>query len=549
MSSKLVKQARPLLLRLLIVSIGFWTMPAQAQVSDTQVGALVEALRLAAPQTSTDNHELYSDWQIKPENIPRWSQQCIGRQLTPTQFESSPVTARGILVCVMRELLQQQYLASSNNESVAVQRAAAWWMTGDANSYNSHPSNSYTHSYIQKVLNLYQQQKGNAQVKTTLQTSATARITDAQVGALVEALRLAAPQTGSENDRLYSDWQIKPENIPHWSQQCIGRQLTPTQFESSPVTARGILVCVMRELFQQQYLASSNSESVAVQRAAAWWMTGEANSYNSHSSNSYTHSYIQKVLSFYQQEKGNAQVQPTPTPPPQTTATRTPPPQTTATQTPPPQTTTTQTPPPQPTTTPTPPPQTTTTQTPPPQPTTTPTPPPQLTTTPTPPPQPTTTPTPPPQPTATQTPPPQTTTTRTPPPQTTASNSSTAPISNAQVLALVEALRLAAPQTGSENDGLYSDWQIKPEKISLWSQRCMGREVTPEYFAANPATARTILLCVMGNVLRQQHNVSNNNEYIAVRRTASWWLTGDPERYNSDATASYTERVLELYRQ
>ncbi|HBK64181.1 MAG TPA: hypothetical protein DD000_11830, partial [Cyanobacteria bacterium UBA11166] len=59
--------------RLLLSAIGFWTIPARAQVSDNQVSALVEALRLAAPQTGTENDGLYSEWQIKPDNIPRWS--------------------------------------------------------------------------------------------------------------------------------------------------------------------------------------------------------------------------------------------------------------------------------------------------------------------------------------------------------------------------------------------------------------------------------------------------------------------------------------------
>ncbi|HEY9726639.1 MAG TPA: hypothetical protein V6D50_09350, partial [Chroococcales cyanobacterium] len=161
MSSKLVKQTRRLLLGTVIMSAGLWTLPVNAQVSDAQVGALVEALRQAAPQTGRVDDGLYSEWQIKPENIPRWSKQCIGRELTTTQFESSPVTARSILVCVMRDVLREQYTASGNNESVAVQRAASWWMTGDANRYNNAPTNSYT----QQVLSFYQQQRGNAQAQ------------------------------------------------------------------------------------------------------------------------------------------------------------------------------------------------------------------------------------------------------------------------------------------------------------------------------------------------------------------------------------------------
>ncbi|MBW4577681.1 MAG: hypothetical protein KME08_20810 [Aphanothece sp. CMT-3BRIN-NPC111] len=342
-----------------IVSLGLSlsALPAQAQVADTQVGTLVEALRLAAPQTGTENDGLYSDWQILPANIPRWSKRCIGRALTITEFEASPATARGILVCVMRDVLRDQYRASGNNESVAVQRAAAWWMTGDATRYNS----SQTAPYTKKVLGFYQQLRSkptstpaaSTQPKPTSPPAAStqpkpttppavstqpkpttppavstqpkpitqsppnppaqrvgdqpAQVSDAQVGALVEALRQGAPKTGTQNDGLYSEWQIKADNIPRWSKQCIGRPLTTAQFESSPVTARQILVCVMRDVLQEQYRASDNNESVAVQRAAAWWMTGDATRYNSNQ----TASYTQKILGFYQQLRSDKPAQPT----------------------------------------------------------------------------------------------------------------------------------------------------------------------------------------------------------------------------------------------
>ncbi|NET03896.1 MAG: hypothetical protein F6K09_14335 [Merismopedia sp. SIO2A8] len=316
MHSKLVKQAGKLLLSVVIVSIGLGSMPAKAQVSDAQVRALVEALRLAAPQTGTENDGLYSDWQIKPENIPRWSRQCNnGQELTPRQFEARPVTARRILVCVMRDVLQEQYSASSNNESVAVQRAASWWMTGKAENY-SNPPNSYTRSYIEKVLSFYQQQQRQLGTETTTEPStqatapspkptasspsaSTAPISDAQVSALVEALRLAAPQTGTDNDELYSDWQVKPENIPRWSKQCQGEELTPRQFATNAETAQGIIACIMGDVLKLQYTASGSNESIAVQRAASWWMTGDPNQYNRGS----TASYTQKVLSFYKQSR------------------------------------------------------------------------------------------------------------------------------------------------------------------------------------------------------------------------------------------------------
>ncbi|WP_199305943.1 hypothetical protein [Pseudanabaena sp. FACHB-2040] len=146
----------------LIVSLGVilavGALPAQAQVSDRQVAALVEALRQAAPQTGRADDGLYSDWQIMPGNIPRWSRSCIGRELSPTEFEASPDAARSVVTCVMRDVLQDEYDASGNDEMLAVRRSAAWWMRGDPSQYNS----SEIADYVQQVVNAYGQQQGTA---------------------------------------------------------------------------------------------------------------------------------------------------------------------------------------------------------------------------------------------------------------------------------------------------------------------------------------------------------------------------------------------------
>ncbi|MBD2102029.1 hypothetical protein H6F94_14285 [Leptolyngbya sp. FACHB-261] len=148
-------------------------MPVQAQtaparVSTVQVAALVEALRQAAPKTGIANDGLYSEWQVMPGNIPRWSRSCIGRELTPAQFEASPATARNVLTCVMRDVLQDEYRVSGN-ESVAVRRAAAWWMTGDSDRYNS----AQTATYTQQVLSYYQQARSNSNRPANSQSSSS----------------------------------------------------------------------------------------------------------------------------------------------------------------------------------------------------------------------------------------------------------------------------------------------------------------------------------------------------------------------------------------
>lgn len=142
-----------LLLSGLIASVLLSALPSQAaQVTDTQVGALVEALRLAAPKTKIQNDGLYSKWQVTPGIIPNWSKQCIGRELTPRQFETNSVAARNVVTCIIRRELQKQYSASANNESAAVRRVACWWMTGNYTGCKNGP----TAAYVQQVVRFYQ---------------------------------------------------------------------------------------------------------------------------------------------------------------------------------------------------------------------------------------------------------------------------------------------------------------------------------------------------------------------------------------------------------
>jgi hypothetical protein len=460
----LVKQAKRLLLSGVILGVGLWAMPGQAQVSDGQVRALVQALRDAAQQRAPGNNGLVSEWQILPQNIPRWSRRCTGQTLTSAQFEASTGKAREILVCVMRDVLRDEYKASGNSETLAVRRAASWWMTGNPNRYNSDSTAAYT----QNVLSFYQKQRTNSQAAqpspvpkpptvgqvarptpqpspkpSTRASSSSTLVSNAQVGRLVEALRLAAQQRAPGNNGLVSEWQILPENIPRWSKQCHTQELTPSQFEGSPLTARAILVCVMRDIYNEQYKASGNNESLAVRRTAAWWLTGDANQYNSGS----TAPYTQNVLAFYQPSSSSqAQSPATPVQP-------------------------------------------------------------------------------------------------------IASPSAAAQISNAQVARLVEALRLAAQQRAPGNNGLVSEWQILPENIPRWSKQCIGKELTPIQFQDSPVTARSILVCVMRDIFSEQYKASNNDESLAVQRAASWWMTADPSQYNSGAIATYSQRVLNLYRE
>jgi hypothetical protein len=126
---------------------------APAQISDAKIEALVEALRLSAPPV--DAHSgLYSDWGVKPDNIAPWSRRCLDRDVTPEQFAADQALARQVLVCVMGPVLREQF-ARGNNEIVAVQRAAAWWMTGDPGQYRTGATDGYTLRVLEAYLRFF----------------------------------------------------------------------------------------------------------------------------------------------------------------------------------------------------------------------------------------------------------------------------------------------------------------------------------------------------------------------------------------------------------
>jgi hypothetical protein len=108
-----------------VCSAGLWLLPAQAQISAPQVASFVEALRQAAPQTGRADDGLYSDWKIKPANIPRWSKRCTGQELTPEEFAARPATARVVLTCVMGEVLRR-VIQFSNSIPMRANACAGW---------------------------------------------------------------------------------------------------------------------------------------------------------------------------------------------------------------------------------------------------------------------------------------------------------------------------------------------------------------------------------------------------------------------------------------
>jgi len=150
------KNFKQLLIGGLILSLGLSTLSAQAQqtASDTEVTAMVEALRLAAPQTKNPHDGLYSQWKVQPNTLKAWAKFCLKREVTPTQFENDPKLARQVVTCITRRELNNQFHANNNNETAAVRGVACWWMTG---SYRG-CDRGFTADYVQKVVRFYQKQ-------------------------------------------------------------------------------------------------------------------------------------------------------------------------------------------------------------------------------------------------------------------------------------------------------------------------------------------------------------------------------------------------------
>lgn len=160
MSFKSIKTGKHLLLTGIMLSFGLWAMPGATQSKDNQVNAFVDALRQAAPPQSK-NDGMYSEWQVLPGIIPNWTKRCIGKQMTPAQFEADATAARNTVTCIARRELNSQMKATGNNEIAAVRGAACWWMTGKYSGCDK----GFTAQYVQKVVSSYQKQVSGSSMR------------------------------------------------------------------------------------------------------------------------------------------------------------------------------------------------------------------------------------------------------------------------------------------------------------------------------------------------------------------------------------------------
>ena len=151
LSQALLKIARGAMIPV-AASVGLWALPVQAQTSQ-QISTLVEAFRLAAPEPD-GAERLYSDWQVKGENVEGWARFCR-QPTTLAEFDRNPNVARSIVTCIVADLLLEEYESSQNRMETAAKRSASWWMTGDPTRYLSDPAIA---EYADRVWDFYRAQ-------------------------------------------------------------------------------------------------------------------------------------------------------------------------------------------------------------------------------------------------------------------------------------------------------------------------------------------------------------------------------------------------------
>jgi hypothetical protein len=75
--------------------------------------------------------------QVMPANIPSWSREALGYQITDNQFLNSPDLQLKIIDYKLNQYYQQAIAASGGNVDIAVRRVASAWYSGNPNLYNN----------------------------------------------------------------------------------------------------------------------------------------------------------------------------------------------------------------------------------------------------------------------------------------------------------------------------------------------------------------------------------------------------------------------------
>jgi hypothetical protein len=112
--------------------------------------------------------------QVLPGNIPSWSREALGYEITPEQFLNSPDLQLKVVDYKLNQYYKQAIAASGGNVDIAVRRVASAWYSGHPELYTS-TTPQYTNgvqypsiaNYTLSVLGKFQQAYGGRSVGPT----------------------------------------------------------------------------------------------------------------------------------------------------------------------------------------------------------------------------------------------------------------------------------------------------------------------------------------------------------------------------------------------
>ncbi len=121
--------------------------------------------------------------------------------------------------------------------------------------------------------------------------------------AKIERLKAAIieQESGAEVSLLNPDsgaiglGQVMPENVPSWTKQCLGRELTPAEFQNDARAQNEVIDCKLEQYWKT---AKSRTTNEKVRDVAAIWYAGNADAKNSTALQPYGNNVYPSIQSY-----------------------------------------------------------------------------------------------------------------------------------------------------------------------------------------------------------------------------------------------------------
>ena len=106
---------------------------------------------------------------------------------------------------------------------------------------------------------------------------------DKKIASILEKMRGKVREQESSNGRstvnpdsgALGDFQVLPSNIPQWTKQHYGKQLTPQEFQANKDAQRAVFDGEMGKYLRKAYDLSGGDEEKIIRMGAAGWYGGE----------------------------------------------------------------------------------------------------------------------------------------------------------------------------------------------------------------------------------------------------------------------------------